>query len=71
MPLQDAYLEKVWDDLLSRDTQKVRSRFFSLDDVSRKNVLEHLRKMASEDGWHPEQVKSVRIALEVLSDAGK
>ena len=59
-------LEIIWDGLLSRDTEKIQSAFSSLDDESRRNVIAHLHRMATEDGWHPGQVESARTALEVL-----
>lgn len=71
MPLQDSFLEKVWGDLLSRDAQKIANRFASLDSESQTTVLNHLRRMLSEDGWHAEQVKSARAAMDVLSEKGQ
>jgi hypothetical protein len=68
MPLQDTFLEKAWDDLLSRRPEKIRSRFDSLDKESQKTVLSHLQKMVHEEGWHPEQVKSAQAALETLTE---
>jgi len=68
MPFQDSFLEKVWGDLLSRDAQKIANSFASLDSESQKTVLDHLQRMLSEDGWHPEQVKSAQVAMDVLSN---
>ena len=64
----EQYLEKAWDDLLSRDKDRVIKRFSSLDESSQKNVLEHLQRMATEPGWHSEQSKSAQSALQILSD---
>ena len=61
-----SYLEILWDALLSRDPNQVRAAFSVLDPDSQKTVLAHLRRMAEEDGWHPEQVKSARTALAAL-----
>jgi hypothetical protein len=66
MFLQDSFLEKAWDDLLSRDTNRILTRFASLDAGSQKTVLEHLNRMAVESGWHPEQVLSAKTALLAL-----
>jgi hypothetical protein len=51
MEFFSTYLEKAWDDLLSRDAGRVRERFFSLDGESQKTVMAHLKKMVTEDGW--------------------
>jgi hypothetical protein len=63
---QDAFLEKAWDDLLSRDKTRINSRFNSLDSASQKTVLDHLKKMVTETGWHPGQVRSAQSALDIL-----
>jgi hypothetical protein len=61
-----SFLEILWDALLSRDPSQIRAAFADLDPDSQKVVLAHLRRMAEEDGWHPEQVKSARTALAAL-----
>ncbi len=66
----EAFLEQTWDGILSRETQRVGSVFDQLTKENQKVVLNHLHKMAEEEGWHPEQVKSARFALEVLEDKG-
>ena len=59
-------IESIWDGLLSRQKEKILTSFRSLDLSSRQTVLDHLRRMATEGGWHPEQVKSAAAALAVL-----
>ena len=59
-------LESIWNSLLSRDPDEIRKVFAELDPASRKVVLDHLNAMVSEDGWHPEQVSTARIALKAL-----
>jgi hypothetical protein len=59
-------LEKLWDDLLSRQPEKVRSAFFSLTDAEQAAVLAHLQRMASEAAWQPELRASARSALVTL-----
>jgi len=59
-------LETIWNSLLSRDPDEIRKVFSELDPASRKVVLNHLNAMVSEEGWHPEQVSSARIALKAL-----
>ncbi|HNR01914.1 MAG TPA: hypothetical protein PKK59_05205 [Anaerolineaceae bacterium] len=63
---QDSYLEQIWDGILSREEARIRSAFHMLDQSSREVVFQHLQKMSREDGWHPEQVNSARIALDVI-----
>jgi hypothetical protein len=64
----EVFLEKTWDGLLSREKEKIQQTFLSLDAQNQHVVLEHLKKMASEPGWHAEQVKSANVALEAISD---
>ncbi len=59
-------LEMIWNSLLSRNPEEIRNTYADLDPASRQVVLDHLRAMVSESGWHPEQVTSARIALEAL-----
>jgi hypothetical protein len=63
----EAFLEQTWDGILSREPQKIASVFINLSVQNQKVVLAHLHKMAEESGWHPEQVKSAKFSLEVLS----
>ena len=62
------YVEQIWDNLLSREPGSVRDAYSTLDKEEQAAVLAHLRKMASEPGWHPEQKKSADIALEELGE---
>ena len=62
------FLETTWDQLLSRDPSIVRLAFASLDPQSQQVVVDHLRKMTGEPGWHPEQVRSAEIALEAIEE---
>ena len=61
-------LEIFWDNMLSRVPDRVRAAFAMLQVEERQAVLEHLRTMASEPGWHPEQRRSAEAALEVLEN---
>jgi hypothetical protein len=60
------FIEDTWDKLLSRDPSLVRLTFASLDEASQVIVVEHLHKMSSEPGWHPEQVLSALAALRAI-----
>ena len=59
-------LERLWDDLLSRQPEKVRGAFIPLQAEEKQAVLAHLRKMANQPGWHPEQQLSAKAALQAL-----
>jgi hypothetical protein len=61
-------LENIWDALLSRDAEQVRSAYNSLGPTERDQVLAHLLKMTSEEGWHPQQRESARAALAAIQD---
>ena len=67
MDYLEAFLEKTWDGLLSRDRHSIMQTFNCLDSANQHVVLEHLKKMANETGWHPEQVLSAKVALEAIS----
>lgn len=60
-------LEILWDGLLSRNAERIRTAFADLDPDSQVEVLQHLERMTTEDGWHPEQRKSAQAALSALS----
>ena len=64
-------LEEIWDALLSRDVQRIRSAYNSLEIEDQKAVLSHLMDMAIEPGWHAEQRISARAALEALASDSK
>lgn len=66
----EAYLEKTWNAILSRDKVEILRAFNALDQASRKAMVDHLQKMTSESGWHPEQAKSARSALQAIFDEG-
>ena len=60
-------LETLWDHLLSRDADLVRSAFKQLEPEEQQAVLAHLWRMSSEPGWHPEQRSSAQAALVLLA----
>ena len=61
-------LEILWNSLLSRNAKRIRSVFAGLDKASQGEVLKHLKRMTTEEGWHPEQIKSAQSALDALSE---
>jgi hypothetical protein len=59
-------LEILWDGLLSRQDERVRAAFASLNTSEQQAVLAHLQRMSSEAGWHLEQRISAEAALRAL-----
>ena len=59
-------LEKLWGALLSRESQKIKQAFDSLDTASQNAVIAHLNHMATEEGWLDEQRSSAHIALDTI-----
>jgi hypothetical protein len=64
-------LEALWYNLLSRQVKLVREAYNSLDPTSQRTVLLHLKRMASESGWQPEQRNSAKAALRALENQDK
>ncbi len=60
------FLEKTWGEILSRRPARIRRMYALLDEASQKEVMDHLRRMVSEDGWQEPQVISARAALAAL-----
>ena len=65
-PAAENWLASVWDGILSRQPERIRQTYAALDASSQAEVLAHLKRMTSEDGWHPAQVESAQAAMEVL-----
>ena len=59
-------LEILWDNLLSREPEKVLAAFAGLTLDEQQHVRRHLERMASEPGWHPAQRASALAALAAL-----
>jgi hypothetical protein len=59
-----------WDNLLSREANKIETAWRSLPQAYRKDVRDHLVAMVTELDWHPEQVKSAEAALNVIDTMG-
>ena len=58
--------EDFWDNLLSREKARIEAAFQGLDPQSQQAVREHLKRMVTEEGWHPLQRNSAQAALDVL-----
>ena len=61
-------LESLWDQILSHQAASVQAAFNSLSAEEKAAIVSHLKRMASETGWHPEQRKSARSALTILNE---
>jgi NADH:ubiquinone oxidoreductase subunit E len=59
-------LETLWQEILSRQPQRIREAFEGLEEKQKDAILKHLDRMASEDGWHTEQAASAQAALKSL-----
>ena len=60
--------DRIWTEILSRDAARIKTAYTSLSADEQKKVHAHLKKMAAEEGWHPEQVLSAQTALEAIRD---
>ncbi len=59
-------LQTFWDNLLSRQRERILDTFNSLNEDDRQAVLIHLQRMVDEPDWHPEQRVSALAALDAL-----
>ncbi len=60
-------IEQLWDALLSRDNKLIQAAYDSLNSDEQNAVLLHLKRMAEEPDWHPEQRLSARLALQCIT----
>jgi hypothetical protein len=59
-------IDKLWDDLLSRDSELIQRAYLQFGKDEQKEILDHLKNMASKPGWHLEQKISAQAALKVI-----
>ncbi len=59
-------LEALWDDLLSRQPERVQEAYLQLDPPEREAVVAHLQRMLAEPGWQAEQRASAKAAIQAL-----
>jgi hypothetical protein len=64
----DNSLEALWDGLLSKEPEKVKSIYQNLGIKDREYAISHLKRMANEDGWHPLQKSAAQVALRLIRD---
>ena len=64
-------IELLWDSLLSREPEKIKSTFHHLNKSECSAVIAHLNRMTTENGWHSEQKNSALFALQIISKLTK
>lgn len=60
------FIEKLWDEILSRNPQRISAAFVALSDIDQNEIFDHLKHMSCDDGWHLEQKISADAALDVI-----
>ena len=58
--------ELFWENLLSRETDKITAAWKMLPVEYHKDIRDHLVSMVTELDWQSEQVKSAEAALDVI-----
>lgn len=61
-------LDQFWEDLLSQDPARIRHAWGELNDQEAAAVVAHLQRMATEEGWQPEQQAAAAAALRTIRD---
>jgi predicted Fe-S protein YdhL (DUF1289 family) len=61
-----SWLDEFWADLLSEEPLRIMAAWVTLESEEQAAVLEHLRRMATEEGWVESQRDSARAALDVI-----
>ena len=64
----EAFLAEFWNNILSRNPQKIVEAFTPLNKHDRQVVLDHLNRMLNEVGWHSEQRDSAQAALHAMEE---
>jgi hypothetical protein len=60
-------IASFWAEILSRDAERTRQAFATLNQAEQHELIAHLQRMATESGWHEEQVHSASAALTALN----
>lgn len=58
----------LWSEILSREPQRIRKVFKTLNSEEKITVRVHLIRMTTEEGWHEAQITSAKAALDALKD---
>jgi hypothetical protein len=64
--IDSQFLEKVWGEILSRRPARIRRMFATLDPTSQQEMLNHLKRMVTEEGWQEGQIINAQKALNTL-----
>lgn len=64
-------VELIWDGLLSKISERILHSYFQLDEESRQEVINHLQRMSTEEGWQPGQRESAQVALNIIQTTNK
>ncbi len=58
--------EELWNRLLSEKPALIRSAWRMLGPQERESIRRHLQIMTCEEGWHPNQRRAARAAVDCL-----
>ncbi len=61
------WLEQFWNDILSRDQDKICSSYRSVSEAEQRDCLAHLRVMVIDPEYHEAQRESAQAALDILA----
>lgn len=62
--------DNLWEAILSQNADAIKTAYLSMDAEEQASTLAHLRKMSTEDGWHPAQIRSALIAIQTIQKLG-
>jgi hypothetical protein len=62
--------ERFWAEVLSQDPDRIRAALHTLTEEDAAGVVEHLRRMVTEDGWQDGQRQRAQAALAHLGKPG-
>ncbi|MCD6577218.1 MAG: hypothetical protein J7K66_04300 [Anaerolineaceae bacterium] len=57
----------LWDAILSQDEEKITAAVETLNQETVEYIATHLKKMITEEGWHPSQQASASFALQIIN----
>lgn len=60
--------ESFWADILSQNQEKILPAIHSISEKEKLAVIQHLQRMAYENGWSEGQKHGAKTALEVLQE---
>jgi hypothetical protein len=60
-------IETLWGDLLSQEVERIKTTFNRLSSEEQEKILKHLKRMATDSDWHPNQRIAAQTALQILT----